>query len=60
VIVPVIFIVTGRIMFVWLFSFGFVVRRLFFLFFLGAVSLLVLEFSICYSFVWLDLWKDIV
>ena len=42
----VIFIVTGRIMCVWLSSFGFVVRILISWFFLGAVSLLILEFYI--------------
>jgi hypothetical protein len=47
IVVPVIFVVRGRIMFVWLSSLGFV-KRLLACFFLGIVSLLVLEFSIYY------------
>jgi hypothetical protein len=46
-LLPVIFVVRGGIMPVWLSSFGFVVR-LVSCFFLGAVSLLVLEFSFYY------------
>ena len=41
-------------------SFGFVVRILISCFFLGVASLLVLEFSIFYSFVGVDLWENIV
>ena len=44
-LLPIIFVVTGRIMFVWLSSFGFV-ERLLSGFFSGVVSLLVLVFSI--------------
>ena len=58
-LLPVIFVVRGRIMFVWLSSFGFV-ERLLSCFFLGC------SFPSCVgvfhplSFVGLDLWKDIV
>ena len=44
-LLTVIFLLRGGIMFVWFSSFGFVVRRLMSCFFLGVVSLFVLEFS---------------
>jgi len=46
----VIFIVRGGIIFVWLSSFRFVVRRLISCCFFGAVFILVFEFSIYYAF----------
>jgi hypothetical protein len=47
-VLPVIFVVRDEILFVWLFSFGFIERRLLSCFFGCVVSLFVLEFSFYY------------